>query len=123
VGIRVPPELERKILALAGESPPAAPDEQADEEAFLQRVIDLARGLGYRHYHPRDSRKSVAGWPDLVLVRPGRGVLFAELKTDTGRLTAAQEEWLECLRDAGQEAHVWRPGDMAEIEHVLREGA
>ena len=122
MGIRVPSELERKILELAGELPPAPPDDPADEEAFMQRVIDLARDLGYRHYHPRDSRKSVAGWPDLVLVRPGR-CLFVETKTDTGRLTAAQEDWLECLRDAGQEVHVWRPGDMAEIERVLRREA
>ena len=79
-------------------------------EAQLDALIeDARRTLGIRlSYHTHDSRRSPAGFPDRVYCGPG-GVLFRELKTDTGKLTAAQEEWLEALHDAGMDVGVWRP--------------
>ena len=79
------------------------------EGVLQEKVIRLARSLGWLVYHTHDSRRSVKGFPDLVLVHPRRGVLWRELKTMKGRLTAEQTEWLTELGAAGQDAKVWRP--------------
>jgi hypothetical protein len=77
-------------------------------EAQLQAaVLELCGWLGLRAYHPYDSRRSVAGWPDLVIV--GRQVLYRELKSASGVVSAAQKDWLRALRCAGCDAGVWRP--------------
>lgn len=82
-------------------------------------VIDLAESVGWRYYHPYDSRRSVSGWPDLTLIRDGR-IVFAELKKESGRPSVEQREWLEEL-DAclGVQAFLWRPSDIAEVERAL----
>lgn len=90
-------------------------------EATLQvRVEAIARVHGWLAYHTHDSRRSQAGFPDLTLVRDGR-IVFAELKSETGRLRPEQREWLEQLGRA-TEVWVWRPSDYlsGEIERVLR---
>lgn len=81
----------------------------------------LARQLGYLVYHTHNSQGSDPGFPDLVLLK-GRRVVYVELKTQSGRLSAAQREWLEGLQAAGEEVHVWRPSDWFDgtIEEVLR---
>ncbi len=58
------------------------------------------------------------GFPDLVLVR--KVVIYAELKSKTGRLTPEQKQWLDALTNAGQDCRVWRPTDWAEIERTLK---
>jgi hypothetical protein len=95
-----------------------APPPAVLEEEFMQNVIAVARAAGWLCYHPRDSRKSEAGYPDLTLVRDR--LLMAELKTDTGRLTAPQRTWVEALRGAGVECHIWRPADWPAITEALR---
>lgn len=90
------------------------------EKAFQGAVLDIARVLGYRSYHTYDSRRSAPGLPDLLLVRPPR-VIFSELKTQHGRVTAAQEQWLALLRDCpGVECYTWRPSDLEAIADILR---
>lgn len=88
------------------------------EKEFMQAVIDLCRYLGLKVYHPFDSRRSAPGYPDLTIV--GKGVLFVETKTESGRLRPEQQEWLSALRAAGAEVHVWRPSHMPEITKRLR---
>jgi hypothetical protein len=46
-------------------------------------------------------------------------VVFAELKTQRGKTTASQEQWLTALRACGQMAFVWRPAQMQEIQQLL----
>jgi hypothetical protein len=70
----------------------------------------LCKIYGLKWYHPFDSRHSVSGWPDVVIVGPG-GVVYAELKTQRGRVSSAQREWITALEHAGQAAFVWRPED------------
>jgi hypothetical protein len=62
-----------------------------------------------------------AGWPDLTIVDRGR-VIFAELKSDRGRASDKQRDWLASLSDAGAEVHVWCPTEWLDgtIEAVLR---
>lgn len=92
--------------------------EPAREEDFLADVIAFAKRLGYRHYHTRDSRKSVAGFPDLCLVGRGR-LIFAELKIGDNTPTAEQSNWLDDLRAAGVPAYCWWPKDWGQIREVL----
>jgi hypothetical protein len=85
------------------------------EREWQREVVAIAKQCGWRHYHTHDSRRSEPGWPDLALVR--ERLVLAELKTDTGRISAHQERWLSLLSQAGVETYVWRPGDR---EHVIR---
>jgi len=80
-----------------------------------------ARLCGWLVYHTFNSSKSDPGFPDLVLVRDGR-IVYAELKTEKGRLTKHQRDWLKALDDAGQEVYVWRPSDWdhGRIQEVLK---
>ena len=91
---------------------------RSDEEDLLQQVREIAKFSGFSTYHTRDSRRSDPGWPDLVLVRPPR-IIFAELKSERGRLTPAQQEWIERLKRCGLEVHVWRPSQLHIIAAVL----
>lgn len=82
------------------------------EKQFQEQVIGAAQALGWPAvYHTHDSRRSSPGFPDLVLVHPKHGLLFRELKTETGTVTPDQFDWLETLQAAGASADIWRPRD------------
>lgn len=82
--------------------------------------MDLARLLGWRCYHPWLSARSTPGFPDLVLVRPPR-ILFVELKTERGKVTPAQQAWLDALAACpGCEVDLWRPRDLDAAAATLR---
>lgn len=63
------------------------------EKQFMGQVIQLAKLFGWLIYHTHDSRRSVAGFPDLILLRGGR-LLVVELKVGKNRATADQQAWL-----------------------------
>lgn len=99
------------------------------EKQFEAAVREYAQLNGWLIFHPFDSRRSEAGYPDLTMVRDGR-IVFAELKTDTGRVSKAQRRWLDALKVVegnlfsvsdreGFDVHVWRPADWWLIERVL----
>lgn len=97
------------------------------EAAFQEQVTDLARMTGWRCMHVRRSigkghrwttATSVAGWPDLILWRPGR-IIAAELKSQAGQVTSDQARVLASLEEAGMETHVWRPADLDEVAATL----
>lgn len=88
------------------------------ERGFLAAVREAAAWAGWLIYHTHDSRRSPAGFPDLVLVR-GTRVVFAELKTEQGRVTPAQRRWLDALAATSAEAYLWRPSDWSTIESTL----
>lgn len=100
------------------------------EREFSRQVEQLARLCGWNFYHSFLSVRSPAGFPDLVLVRremegraPGRKrgrVVFVELKSDSGKVTVAQQRWLELLEQAGAEVYLFRPSDWKRMEEVLR---
>ncbi len=100
------------------------------EADLLRGVIDLAHTLGYRcaHFRPaltaRGWRTPVQadgkGFPDLVLVRPGR-IVCAELKVGRNASTAEQLHWLAWLNAAGVPSYVWREADYPDrIAAILR---
>lgn len=80
------------------------------EAELLSTVRDACRWGGLLTFHAFDSRRSEPGFPDLVIVGSD-GLLFRELKTDRGRLTRAQQTWLDTLYRTGADATVWRPVD------------
>lgn len=89
------------------------------ESQLQAAVVQLARLRGWLVYHTYDSRRSHAGFPDLVLVR--ERVVFAELKAEKGVLSPQQSTWLRRLDDAGAEWFLWRPEQWlnGEVERVL----
>ena len=79
------------------------------ERVFRQRIIDEAARLGWRYYFTQRSDRSPAGFPDLVLVRGDR-LIFAELKTMTGRVRPEQTNWINDLAKVKEvSSHLWRP--------------
>lgn len=99
------------------------------ESYFQSQVIMLAKLHGWLVMHTRavEIRPGVwktpltghPGFPDLVLCHKSRGVIFAELKTEKGKLSDMQEVWLRTLADAGMETYVWRPKDIPLISNTL----
>lgn len=87
------------------------------EKAFQQRVTDLCDWYGLAWYHTHDSRRSPSGFPDLVVV--GTRTVFVELKSEKGRVSTAQREWLQNLNDSGEWTAVWRPSDWEAVKTVL----
>ena len=87
------------------------------EAQWQATIVCLAHNLGYLVYHTHDSRRSPAGFPDLVLC--GRQLIFAEVKAERGKITIEQSAWLQSLRDAGAQAYLWRPSDYPEVERTL----
>lgn len=98
---------------------PKATTRGPTEAQFQAAVIEYASLRGWMHFHAYDSRRSEPGFPDLVLARGG-SLIFAELKTATGRVSAAQRAWLNRLSNViGVYACLWRPSDWPTIEQVL----
>ena len=89
------------------------------EAQFQSQVRALCRFYGLTAYHTHNSQRSDPGFPDLCIVG-SKGILFRELKTETGRLTAMQKHWISILQAAGQDADVWRPSDLNRIRHELK---
>jgi hypothetical protein len=104
---------------------PIEPGDMAERSQFQPAVVSLAYSLGWGVkpsdrramlaeasqygvepppldglvFHPRWSMGSESGWPDLTLIRRrDRRLVFAELKTEKGKLSPRQAEVLDLLR-------------------------
>ncbi len=101
------------------------------ERDFTATVIELAQWAGWKtaHFRPCQTeggqwRTAVqgdgVGWPDLVLVKDQR-IIFAELKSERGRMTGEQVAWLFTLLELPPpvEVYTWRPKDMGRIRELL----
>lgn len=113
-------------------------DRAMTEDALREAITEYAERLGYRVAHIPDRLYTVAvkqrrfdalpgakGFPDLVIVGYGR-VIFAELKTERGRLDPEQIAWANQILDAGPPVYWcrWRPSDWSNglVEGFLEEG-
>lgn len=96
------------------------PQVASRERDFQAEVLKVAQMAGWQSYHTHDSRRSAPGFPDLVLAKPGR-LIFAELKTNTGKLTPEQATWLNVLAHTvtGVEVYQWTPRDWDTILWTL----
>lgn len=88
------------------------------EKSFQSQVVKLAKLYQWTLYHTYDSRRSNAGFPDLVLIK-GPRIVVVELKSDKGKLRPEQEDWLAKFRATPAEVYVWRPSDWDEVQRVL----
>lgn len=89
------------------------------EAAFQATVTEMAERLGWISVHFPNAIINPSGWPDLTLIK-GRRVIFAELKTERGKLGPKQQERIEELKFIGAEVYVWRPSMLDEVEATLR---
>ena len=108
-------------------------DALISERELAATVDALAEQAGWKIFGVLEqrvyARRLSKGWPDRVLLRNGPGcsrLIFAELKSERGKLTPEQGEWLLALRLFGEdrdqaiEVYLWRPSDLDSIEEILR---
>ena len=86
----------------------AAMTEDRGPDSLDAHVRKLIADLGLWAYHPRTSKGSAAGWPDWVIIGRG-GILFRELKSESGTVTPEQRHVGDLITRAGGNWAVWRP--------------
>ncbi len=100
------------------------------EAEWQKQVIDLAHVYGWTVAHFRPARTAHGwrtpvsadgkGFPDLVLVRHDE-LIFLELKSDTGRLSNEQKDWLEKLSKVpGISVALLKPSQFGDLEWMLK---
>lgn len=106
---------------------------EQSEAVFQASVEQLATTLGWEWMHIRPGMNERgryrtpisgtlgAGWPDLVLVKADR-LIFAECKSQKGKLTGRQVWVLNTLEATGHEVFCWRPSDWDDIVKILQRG-
>lgn len=106
------------------------------ERQLQDAVIECARLLGWKvaHFRPAKTEKGWRtpveadgkGFPDLVMVHQSGHLIFAELKSDKGVMSAEQVDWMRALAEAAISDRVrffcWRPSHWiaGDIEKALR---
>ena len=89
------------------------------EKELRQQVIELMKLGNWQFYFTWLSIHSPAGFPDICAAKTPR-LVFAELKTELGKVTAAQQKWLDILATVpGVEVYLWRPSEFEDIKKVL----
>lgn len=73
-------------------------------------------------HHETDSRWSYAGFPDLVCAHPDHGLVFIELKSETGSLSSDQYDWRDYLVATGVRYYVFRPRDRFVADDLFAKG-
>lgn len=103
------------------------PELDASEKVFMDAVIQIAQTCGWDAHHIKPAKygatwktDGLPGMPDLILIgQRGQGIIWAELKTDKGKLTEVQEARIVQLISNGEEVHIWRPRDLEKIKERL----
>gem|GEM_PF-1729348 len=129
--MKLPPDIEARILAMPGtrvngqavtsEVCAPAPPAFTSEAEFQSWIVAYAKDRGWMTYHTHDSRRSTAGFPDLVMVRMtgSARLIVAELKMPGNKPTEAQRTWLRAFERSGAEVFTWWPEHVPEIREVL----
>ncbi len=98
---------------------------QASERVFMDQVMQIARMNGWHVFHasphlvrPGVWRSDGQGFPDLCMAHPARGIVFAELKTEKGKMSAGQQSWRLAIAPHA-EWYLWRPSDLPAIAKRL----
>ncbi len=124
-----------RVVAQERPQPPRATDSasrlpRVTEQAFQAQVERYARLCAWTPYHTYNSQRSAPGFPDLVLIRVGADgvgqLVVAELKTVSGKVSAAQEHWLWLFGAVpGVTVKLWHADDdgWRDIERTLGRAA
>jgi len=91
------------------------------ESQLREQIRDLCKTFGWKFYFTWSSIHSPRGMPDLILCKPPR-LVFAELKTEKGKVSPHQQEWIDLLNECGGnvECYVIRPSQIEWFAGVLR---
>jgi len=110
--------------------------EKQSEQSLLDWILGEAKRTGWKRAHFRASRTKTgwrtavsgdgAGFPDLLLLRKRLGkrkkrFVVAECKSETGRLSPQQYEWLELFGAVGAEVYCFTPRDKDIILEILKQ--
>ena len=76
---------------------------ESEIENILMREVRKAGGYAYKFISPGND-----GVPDRIIVKPGRPVLFVELKTKRGRMSRVQNAQINRLRRLGADVRIVR---------------
>ena len=87
---------------------------EKDIERILVTEVKKLGGRAYKWTSPGND-----GVPDRIVILPGRPPIFAELKTELGRLTTLQKVQISRLRDLGQDVRVLY--GMDDVDRFLKE--
>ncbi len=101
---------------------------EVNERIWQDQVVTLARMNGWHVFHPSPHqvrpgvfRSDGVGFPDLVLAHRERGLIFAELKTERGKVSPAQKAWALAIAPHA-EWYLWRPSQIDLIAKRLGGG-
>jgi hypothetical protein len=101
--------------------------ETTSEKDLLAMAVQAARLCGYLCYHTWNSSHSAKGYPDLTCCRlpspahPDADLIIRELKTERGKVTPAQQAWIDGFVANGIDAAILRPSNLdAFIERLKR---
>jgi hypothetical protein len=132
--VKLPRDVAKRCLELAGESRPATGRRAAplspvlihlasgSEADFQAVVVQIAARGGWVVYSVPDSRRATcSGFPDCVFMHPTgpTPLVVAELKRRGQRPRPDQEQWVSAFRCAGVPAFIWTPDSLPEIERTL----
>ena len=76
-------------------------EREREIEQYLAAGVRRLGGKAFKWVSPGNS-----GVPDRIVFLPGGKVVFAELKTETGKLTRLQQVQIKTLQSLGQEVRV-----------------
>ena len=91
------------------------------ERIFMDQVRTIALMNGWLIDHTPTMQYSpgkyatggLKGKADLLLIHPqGRGIIWAELKTERGKMTPEQMAFAQAVHNNGGEFHLWRPSQI-----------
>ena len=89
------------------------------EASLAQNIQMFCRDFGLLRYHALRSEGSTPGWPDEAIIA-GRTLFILELKRPEGRITPAQQVWLDALdRVDTLVTGACRPGDWPGYQDMM----
>lgn len=96
-------------------------DRERDFQTLVEGMMRANRWSVYSVRRSDLAQASLAGYPDITAWRVvDKRLIFAELKTDTGRVSPSQQAVLEELRSLGTaEVYLWRPKNLEEIRQII----
>ena len=89
--------------------PPKPEQSNLGETPWQSQIVRVVNTLGGYAYHPKLSKWSQRGWPDLSVLMPSGLALWIECKDDDGLLSEHQVDVIDRMVRCGLQVHVLRP--------------
>jgi len=91
------------------------------EADLREQIRDLCKLFGWRFLFTWTSIHSPKGMLDLLLINAEqKRAIFAELKSEKGKMTPEQQEVFDMLKACGEEVYLWKPSDIERVAEILR---